>query len=319
MVSKKIKALVSVMTVCAIFAGCSANTTNGTTNQGNTTVNSTAQENLTGNITIDGSSTVFPLSQAVAEEFTKINKGVKVPVTGSGSGTGLKKLVSGEINVAGASRKIKDEEIKSAKDKGIDIVEIKVAIDGIAVVVNKNNPVNEIKTEELNKIWNKNATAKNWNEINPSWPNEPLKLFSPGAASGTFEYFTEHVNKKAKEQRTDGVQTSEDDNVLVTGVSGDKGAMGYFGYSYYEENQDKLKALKIDGVEANLDNIVSAKYPLSRPLFIYVNKKVLETDPAVKAFVKFYLENASKLAKEIDIIPQNDDVYTKQLEDLKLK
>lgn len=323
-------ALASVMMV-SMFAGCSSTTTTTTAGSNETTQESKASETkeatkessteeaLTGSITIDGSSTVYPLTEAIAEEFGGVQGGVKVTVSGSGSGTGLKKLVAGEIPIAGASRKIKDKELASAKEKGIEIVEIKVAIDGIAVVVNKDNKVDAVTVDELNKAWNKDSKVKSWKELNPSFEDAQLKLFSPGAASGTFEYFTEHINKKAKEQRTDGVQTSEDDNVLVTGVAGDKGAMGYFGFSYFEENMDKLKALKIDGVDATSENIISGKYPLARPLFIYVNKKDLEEKKEVKAFVKFYLENAGKLAKEIKMIAQPDDVYTKQIDELKLK
>lgn len=268
---------------------------------------SSAETKLTGKVVIDGSSTVYPITSAVAEEFRNAQSGVEVSVAASGTGGGMKKFVAGEIDICDASRPIKQEEIDKAKANGIEYVEIEVAYDGISVVVNKDNTwVDSITVEELNKMWAKDSTVKTWKDVNPNWPDQPLKLYGPGTDSGTFEYFTEVINKKAKEARTD-FTPSEDDNVLVQGIAGDKNALGYFGFSYYEENADKLKVLKIDAgkgpIEPTFDTIKDKSYaPLSRPLFIYVNKAKLD-QAQVKEFVNFYLANAADLTKEVGYIP----------------
>ncbi|MDF2987693.1 MAG: phosphate binding protein [Eubacterium sp.] len=219
----------------------------------------------------------------------------------------MRKFVAGEIDICDASRTIKQEEIDKAKANGIDYVELEIANDGISVVVNKDNTWAEtITVAELNKIWAKDSKVKTWNEVNPKWPAEPIKLYGPGTDSGTFEFFTEAINKKAKESRTD-YTPSEDDNVLVQGIAGDKDAMGYFGFAYYEENTDKLKVLKIDAgkgaIEPTFDTIKDKSYaPLSRPLFIYVNKAKMD-QPQVKAFIQYYIDNAATLSKEVGYVP----------------
>ncbi|ACL76446.1 PstS family phosphate ABC transporter substrate-binding protein [Ruminiclostridium cellulolyticum] len=273
----------------------------------NTKSNQDVSTKLTGKIVIDGSSTVYPVSSAVAEEFQNEQPDVEVSVAMSGTGGGMKKFAAGEIDICDASRKIKPEEAEAAKAKGIDFVELEVAYDGISVVVNKDNTWAEsITVDELNKIWGKDSKVKTWKEVNPAWPDEPLKLYGPGTDSGTFEFFTEVINKKAKESRTD-YTPSEDDNVLVQGIAGDKDAMGYFGFAYYEENQDSLRVLKIDSgkgpIEPNLETIKNNTYsPLSRPLYIYVNKNKINQSP-VKEFIEFYLDNAGDLAKEVGYVP----------------
>lgn len=275
---------------------------------GSSTKNDNASNsNLSGKIVIDGSSTVYPVTSAVAEEFKNEQSGVEVSVAMSGTGGGMKKFTAGEIDICDASRKIKPEEAEAAKAKGIDYVELEIAYDGISVVVNKDNTWAEtITVDELNKIWGKDSKVKTWKEVNPAWPDEPIKLYGPGTDSGTFEFFTEKINKKAKESRTD-YTPSEDDNVLVQGISGDKDAMGYFGFAYYEENQDSLKVLKIDSgkgpIEPTAKTIKDKTYsPLSRPLYIYVNKNKLNQSP-VKEFVKFYIDKAEQLTKEVGYIP----------------
>jgi phosphate transport system substrate-binding protein len=276
------------------------------------------KKELTGTIKIDGSSTVFPISQAVAEEFMKENPGVKVTVAESGTGGGFKKMAAGEIDIADASRTIKDDEKSAAAAKGIEPVEIPVAYDGIAVVVNKENKfVDSLKVEELKKIWEPNSKVKTWKDVRPEWPAEPIKLYGPGTASGTFDYFTKEIVGEEKKSRTD-YTASEDDNVLVKGVEGDKGALGYFGFAYYLENKDQLKIVKIDAgkgaIEPTEKTIKDGTYaPLSRKIYIYPAKKALAR-PEVKAFVKFYLEMAKDMVKEVGYVPLPDSDYQKGLE-----
>ncbi|TCS96733.1 PstS family phosphate ABC transporter substrate-binding protein [Hazenella coriacea] len=273
---------------------------------------------LTGEVKIDGSSTVFPVTQAVAEEFMKANPGVKVTLAESGTGGGFKKWAAGDIDINDASRPIKDEEKALAAEKKIEPVEISVAYDGIALVVNKdNNFVDSLTVDELKKIWEPNSKVKTWKDVRPNFPAEPIKLYGPGTASGTFDYFTDEIVGEEGKSRTDYTQ-SEDDNVLVKGVQNDKSSLGYFGFAYYLENQDKLKIVKVDAgkgaIEPTEETINNGTYaPLSRPIFIYPSKQSLEK-PEVKAFVKFYLENAKDLVKEIGYVPLPDADYQKSLE-----
>jgi phosphate transport system substrate-binding protein len=275
-------------------------------------------DKLTGTVKLDGSSTVYPISQAVAEEFMKANPGVKVTVAESGTGGGMKKWVNGEIDIADASRAIKDDEKQAAAKNQIQPIEIPVGMDGIAVVVNKNNTfVDKLTVEELKKIWEPNSKVRYWSDVRPNWPKEPIKLFGPGTASGTFEYFTEKIVGEKGKSRTD-YTASEDDNVLVKGVEGDKEALGYFGFAYYLENKDKLRVVPIDAgkgaIEPTEQTIKDGTYaPLSRPLFIYASSKAMAR-PEVKAFVKFYIENAKDLVKATGYVPLSDDEYKKQLE-----
>jgi phosphate transport system substrate-binding protein len=276
---------------------------------------------LSGNIEIDGSSTVYPITEAVAEEFMKLYPEVNVTVGVSGTGGGFKRFVVGEIDISDASRPIKEEEIEKAKQNGIEFIELPVAYDGITVVVNKENDwVDSLTIEELKKIWSPDSKVTKWSDIRPGWPEQRINLYGPGTDSGTFEYFTEAVNGKAGESRFD-YTASEDDNVLVQGVSQDKYALGYFGFAYYLENKDRLKAVKIDSgtgpVEPTMETIREGTYkPLSRPIFIYVSKKSLER-PEVKEFVKFYMENAGKLASEVGYVPMAENVYEDNLAKLK--
>lgn len=293
----------------------------GQKSQENTnTATQTKQSTLTGTIKIDGSSTVGPISIAVAEEFRKQHKNVEVPVGISGSSAGLSKWVKGEIDIADSSRKIKDKEIEEAKKLGIEAVEMPVAYDGLSVVVNKENTfLTCITTAELKKIWDAGSTVKKWNEINPAWPAEEIKLYGPGTASGTFEYFTEHINGKAKQSRTD-YTASEDDNVLVQGVVGNKNAMGYFGYAYYIENKDKMRALPIDAgkgcVEPKDETIANSTYPLSRLIYIYPSSKAMER-PEVKEFLTFYNQNGAALSKAAGYTPLPEKMYQDNLAKIK--
>ncbi len=264
-------------------------------------------------IQIDGSSTVFPVSEAVAEEFQKANSNIRVTVGRSGTGGGMKKFIAGEIDICDASRVIKDSEKKSCEEQGVDYVQLSVAFDGIAVVVNKENDwCDNLTVDQLNQIWRPENPAKRWNEVNPEWPDEEIKLYGPGTDSGTFDYFTDAINGEEGACRTD-FTPSEDDNVLVTGVAEDKNSIGYFGFAYYIENQDKLKLLGIqDGegepVQPSMETVRSNEYkPLSRPLFIYVRKTSYER-PDGKTFVDFYLDNAGEMAKEVGYVPVSDEV-----------
>lgn len=264
---------------------------------------------LAGTVKADGSSTVGPITQAVAEEFNRENKDVNITVGISGTGGGFKKFAVGETDLSNASRKVKDSEVAKAKENGIDMVELEVAYDGISIVVNKENTwAKDLTAEELKKMWEPDSKVKLWSDVRPEWPKEAIKFYSPGTDSGTFEYFTEAINKEAKKIRTD-ITASEDDNVLVTGVAGDKYAIGYFGLSYYEENMDKLNIVKVNGVEPSIETVKDGTYkPLSRPLYVYVNKKSLER-PEVKAFMEYYLENAKNLVGDVGYIPLEDEKY----------
>ncbi|MCC6320492.1 MAG: PstS family phosphate ABC transporter substrate-binding protein [Phycisphaerales bacterium] len=269
-------------------------------------------------IRIDGSSTVYPVTEAVAEEFQDANQGMRVTVGVSGTGGGFKKFCRGEIDIANASRPIMAEEMKAAKANGVEYIELPICFDALTVVVNKTNTWAEtITVAELKKMWEPGAQGKvtRWNQINPRWPDAPLTLYGAGSDSGTFDYFTEAVCGKAKASRGD-YTASEDDNVLVRGVDGDKNAIGYFGYAYFAEHKDKLKAVKIDdgkgggAVEPNPESVIKGKYnPLSRPLFIYVNKKAAESRPEVKKFVEYYLENAASLAEEVKYVALPQAAY----------
>ena len=268
-------------------------------------------------ITVDGSSTVFPITEAVAEEFQKENAGTRVTVGSSGTGGGFQKFCRDETDISNASRPVKSTELDACSKAGIEFIELPVAYDGIAIVVHpKNTWVTSITVAELKKIWEPAAQGKvtRWNQIRPEWPNQEIHLFGAGVDSGTFDYFTEAVVGKEAQSRGD-YTSSEDDNVIVQGVSGDQYALGYFGYSYYEQNKDKLKALAVDdGDAANgagpiapaPDTVAGGTYrPLSRPVFIYVKVKALQR-PEVLKFVEFYLSKGAALVREVGYIPMTE-------------
>lgn len=263
-------------------------------------------------ISIDGSSTVGPITNAVVEEFALKTKDIDIAVGMSGTGGGFKKFISGEIDIVNASRHIKNEEKLKAEKNGVEFLEIQIAIDGITVVVNKNNNwIDNITSDELKKLWEKDSKIVKWSDLNPNYPNIDIKLYAPDQDSGTYEYFLEEIVGKGNKMRID-YSPASDDNQLVQGVEGDKGALGYFGYAYYLAQKDKLKELKINDVYPIEDNIRKGKYkPLSRPLYIYVNKKSLKEKPKVKEFVLFYLENTTQLVKEEGYIPLEN--YNEQI------
>ncbi|MBD2451350.1 PstS family phosphate ABC transporter substrate-binding protein [Nostoc sp. FACHB-152] len=264
-------------------------------------------------IAIDGSSTVFPITEAAAEEFQKSQRGrTRVTVGVSGTGGGFKKFCRGETDISNASRPILQKEIDACKAAGIRYIELPVAYDALTVVVNPQNSwAKSLSVAELKKIWEPGAQGKvnNWSQVRQGFPNAPLKLFGPGTNSGTFDYFTEAVVGKAKSSRGD-YTASEDDNVLVQGVSRDKNALGYFGYAYYAENQKRLKAVPVNGVLPSEATVRNGKYsPLSRPLFIYVSSKSIDK-PEVKQFVQYYLQNAGQFAKEVRYVALPSSAYT---------
>lgn len=273
----------------------------------------------TGSITVDGSSTVYPVTEAVAEEFRAVKPGINVTIGVSGTGGGFQKFGRGEINIANASRPIKEAEGAAAQENNITYVGLEVALDGLAVVINPENDwAKSFTVEELKMIWEPAAQGKimRWNQVNPAWPDEEIHLYGPGVASGTFDYFTEAIVGKSGSSRGD-YTASEDDNVLVQGVAGDKFGLGFFGLAYFEENKDKLALAAVDGgngpVLPSAETVNDGSYsPLSRPLFIYVNSSSVR-NPEVVEFVRFYLKEAGKLSKDVGYFPLTDEDYAAEL------
>jgi phosphate transport system substrate-binding protein len=273
-----------------------------------------------GTLSIDGSSTVYPITEAVAEEFQKANPGARVTVGISGTGGGFKKFCAGETDISDASRPIKPTEVDACKAKGIEYIELPIAYDGLAVVVNpKNTWATCMTVPELKTMWAPEAQGKveKWSQVRPGWPDKDIHLFGPGVDSGTYDYFTEAVVGKEHSSRGD-FQSSEDDNVLVQGIANDPLALGFFGFAYYEENKGKLRLLGIDDgkaengagcIQPSPQTVENGTYqPLARPLFIYVKKSVADT-PLVKTFVKFYTDKAASLVGEVGYIPFKPDAY----------
>ncbi|MFI7491396.1 PstS family phosphate ABC transporter substrate-binding protein [Micromonospora echinaurantiaca] len=293
------RVLAGVALAALALAGCSNNAENN---------NAAGGEKLSGEVKVDGSSTVAPLSEAAATFYKEGGQsGVNVSVATSGTGGGFEKFCKGETDISDASRPIKDEEKKACEAAGIKYKELIVANDALTVVVNKDNTWADCLTvDQLKKIWEPNSKVNNWNQVDPKFPNEPLKLFGAGTDSGTFDYFTDEINGEEGASRTD-YTASENDNVTVQGVSGTKGGLGYFGFTYFEENADKLKALKVDGgagcVEPSLKTAQENTYkPLSRPLFIYVSDAAVKK-PQVADFVTFYIEQIDDIVKEAKYVP----------------
>lgn len=276
-------------------------------------------------VVVDGSSTVFPISEAAAEKFQAQAAGkVRVTVAESGTGGGFRKFCRGETHVQGASRPITASEMTTCANSGVRYVELPIAFDALTVVVNPGNPLKEITVADLKKIWQPEAQGRitNWKQVNPAFPDQALSLYGPGAASGTFDYFTEAVNGKAKASRTD-YTPSEDDNVLVQGVAGDKGGMGYFGMAYYEANKSRLRALAVNngkgGVYPTADAVAKGQYvPLARPIFVYINADALSRKP-VADYVNYYLSNGPALAKQVGYVPLPAAAYTTGLTRVKTK
>jgi len=326
---------IALIVISILSMGCGNTPTEGldintsTSDPGSTNSPDTSENNrfvpskikmsdLSGKIKIDGSSTVFPITEAVAEEFGYLTSGnVRVVVGVSGSGGGFKKFCAGETDLSNASRPIKQKEVDICKDAGVEYIEIPVALDGLSVMVNpKNDFVECVSIEHLNTLWAPSAEGHitRWNQVDPAWPAEKIQLYGPGVDSGTFDYFTETVNGESQASRGDFV-ASEDDNVLVHGISGDKGSLGYFGYAYYVENQNRLKILGIDGgsgcITPTDETINNGAYqPLSRPLFIYLRKDSA-LKPHIQEFVRYYLSEGGgqMLVREVGYIPFPNNIY----------
>jgi phosphate transport system substrate-binding protein len=275
---------------------------------------SEAGSDLSGRIQVDGSSTVGPLVTAAAERFQQENSGVQVTVGISGTGGGFERFCAGETDISNASRQIDEEEAQACESEGIEYTEIRVATDALTVVANKENDwATCLTVDQLKQIWQPSSKVDNWNQVDPAFPDQELKLFGPGTDSGTFDYFTDEINGEEGASRSD-YQASEDDNVIVQGIQGETGGLGYFGFSYFEENQDTLKALEVDGgsgcvapsVETAQDNSYT---PLSRPLFVYVKNDALQR-PEVKAFVEYLLDNATEIAETAQFVPLTEEQLT---------
>ena len=300
-----VKILIGITTMALVACGGSGEKSN-------------EKSSLTGNVKVDGSSTVYPITEAVAEEFRSVEPGVNVTVGVSGTGGGFKKFMRGEIDINDASRPIKSKEADACAEIGIDFVELSVAYDGLAVLVNPENDwVDYLTVEELEKIWSPDAQGKvmYWNQVREGWPNEELRLFGPGTASGTYDYFAEAVCGKKVGTRGD-YTASEDDHVLVQGIATDKSALGFFGLAYYEENKDKLRLVGVDNgngvVIPTMETVSNGTYaPLSRPIFIYVSSEAAKKEE-VNTFVNFYLESAPSLVSEVGYIPLQEKEYTEQ-------
>jgi phosphate transport system substrate-binding protein len=303
----------------SLLAGCGGGR-GGDDAAGTTAAATGGGSDLSGRIEADGSSTVGPYTTAAAERFQQQNPDVQITVGVSGTGGGFERFCRDETDLSNASRPIKDEEAAICEDKGIEYVEFQIANDALTVVVNMDNDwVSCLTVEQLGTIWGPDSKVKNWNEVDPSFADAPLKLFGPGTDSGTFDYFTDVINGEEGASRSD-YSASEDDNNTVTGVSGEKGGLGYFGFSYFEENQDKLTALEIDGgdgcVAPSVEAAQDATYkPLSRPLFIYAKTSSLAR-LEVEAFMRYVLDNETAIAEAAQFVPLTDEQLTKAKTDL---
>lgn len=293
------------------FCGCTSSKTGGgdaATSEGAGGAAASAGRTLR----IDGSSTVYPVSALMMEKYKETHADARIAVALSGTGGGMKKFIAGEIDICDASRAIKPTEIEACQDMGAEYVELAVAYDGLAVVVSKENDwCDSLTVEQLKHLWRPDNPAQKWSDLDPSWPDEKVHLYGPGVDSGTFDYFTEEIVGTSRASRSD-YGPSEDDNVLVTGVSSNKYALGYFGFFYFEENKEKLKLLGVDAgdgpIKPTMETVSQNTYkPLSRPLFIYVRKTALSA-PMVKDFVKFYLEQAADASKQVGYVPVKDEI-----------
>ena len=301
---------VLLVALALILAGCGGGGGEEEKGSGQTTGGEpkAAGGGSSGQIAIEGSSTVLPITQAAAEGFNRQNPDVQITVGGSGTGDGFEAFCSGDTQISNASRPIEDDEVQACQENGIEFVEIPVALDGLSVVVNPQNDfANDITLDELATMWGPDAEGQvtQWNQVRSEWPEERFNLYGPGTESGTFDFFTERVNGEEGASRSD-YQASEDDNVLVQGVSGDPNALGYFGFGYFEQNQQQLKALTVNGIAPNAETIQSGEYPLSRPLFIYVSTQALEENSSVQEFVNFYLENLNQFVEQAQYVPLSD-------------
>ena len=323
------------MTIAFAFVACSSDdesvaqetsipvqSSSPTSSMANTESMTNTVSVLTGMVEVDGSSTVAPVSEAVAEEFKKLHPKANVLVGVSGSGGGFKRFVIGETDISNASRGIKSSEAEKAKANGIDFAELRIGMDGLSVMVNPSNTfVDCLTTTELKKIWEPGSSVNNWNQVRSSFPNQKMRLYGPGTDSGTFDFFTDEINGEGGASRDDYTM-SEDDNVIVQGIAGDQYSLGYFGYAYYAANKDKLKVIGIDSGEGcvvpSAETIDNASYkPLTRPLYIYVKKSSYANKQVVKEFVDFYMKEAGALTAEVGYVPVKEEEYKANLDKVK--
>ena len=305
----------ALLSIAVLLAGCGGDRAGSPQDTG-----TAPASDLSGRILVDGSSTVGPYTTAAAERFRGVHPDVQITVGVSGTGGGFERFCAGETDVSNASRAIEDDEKAACADKGIAYVEFQVANDALTVVVNPENDwVDCLTVEQLKKIWDAGSKVKTWKDLDPSFPDVQMKLYGAGTDSGTFDYFTGAINGEEGRSRSDYAAT-EDDNVTVQGVAGDKGALGYFGLSYYEQNKDRLKALEIDDgdgcVAPSIETAQNGTYkPLSRPLYIYAKKSSFER-PEVHAFIEFILDNEQEIAEAAQFVPLTDEQLTKAKADL---
>ncbi|MGE9214103.1 PstS family phosphate ABC transporter substrate-binding protein [Exiguobacterium aurantiacum] len=300
---KKSALVASITSVAIIGAAC------GNNEEGNGAAEGDA---LSGKVVMDGSSTVFPIMEAVAEEYSAEQPDVEVTVGVSGTGGGFKRFVTGETDFSNASREIKEEEAAEAEKNGVEYTQLAVALDGLSLVVNPENDwAQDITIDELNKMWT-DPNVKTWKDVRSDWPDEEISFFSPGKDSGTYDFFNEAVLEDT-DIREDA-QLSEDDNVLVTGVGGTKGAIGFFGYAYYIENKDTLRAMNVEGIEPTTDTINDLSYPLSREIYTYVNNASLKDKPQVADYTRFLNENAAALSEEVGYVGMEQARYDENAE-----
>ncbi|MGB7684347.1 MAG: PstS family phosphate ABC transporter substrate-binding protein [Solirubrobacterales bacterium] len=303
--SKWLTVIVSAFVLAITAAACGSDDESSSASGGG--------EDLSGSIRIDGSSTVAPLTSAVAEQFMAENSGVRVTVGTSGTGGGFEKFCAGETDISDASRAIEPEEVEACKKDGISYEEVHVATDALTVMINNENPVACLTVDQLSDVWGPDSKLSNWSEI-PGLKeefDEELALFGPGTDSGTFDYFTESINGEEGATRKDYNNVGEDDNATVKGVEGSPGGMGYAGYSFYQENEDSLKALEVDNGEGcvppSVETAQDGSYaPLSRPLFMYPSEEALKK-PEVKAFITYYLENVNSVAESLGFVPLTEE------------
>lgn len=278
--------------------------------------NGEATEQLSGSVSGDGSSTVAPITEALVEEYRLVQPDVKVTAGVSGTGGGFEKFIAGETDFSNASRPIKEEESAKLEEAGIDFTELEVAYDGLSIVVNKENDwAKDLTVDDLKKLWVEDGTTKKWSDINPEWPDEEVVFYSPGTDSGTFDYFNEVILEDADIVKS--ATLSEDDNVLVQGVKGDKNAIGFFGYAYYLANKDTMNVVTIDGVEPTNETIETGEYqPLSRPLFVYVKNSSVKDNEAVYDFMKYTIENSGDMAEAVGYVRSPEETYKEDLKAL---
>lgn len=308
--------MTAVLGSALMLGACGGNTEDANGGKGTETEQKQEAAQIQGVVAGDGSSTVAPIIEAIVEEYAAAQPKVEVSVGVSGTGGGFEKFIAGETDFSNASRPVKEEEAAKLKEAGIDYTEIALAFDGLSIVVNPENDwAADLTVDQLKQIWTEDGKVKKWSDLDPAWPAEEIVFYSPGTDSGTFDYFDEVILDGADVNKA--ATLSEDDNVLVQGVAGDKNAIGFFGYAYYLENKDKLKVLKVNGIEPTNDTIQSGEYsPLSRPLYTYVKNTSVKDNEAVYDFLKYTIENAGAMSEAVGYVALPEADYTKGLEAL---